>query len=87
MGRYNVKFKDSLRKDLKKINKADIPRLLERINDLGDNPYPRGYKKLKGENLCRVRLGSYRVVYEVFDNELIVSVVKVGHRKGIYKKR
>jgi len=59
--------------------------LLE-IQKLGDDPQPAQSKKLKGEDLYRIRIGVYRVIYEIIDDRLIITVVKVGHRKDIYRK-
>jgi mRNA interferase RelE/StbE len=51
---------------------------------LGENPRPVGYKKLKGRNGYRIRTGNYRIIYDIFDTELVVDVITLGHRKSIY---
>jgi mRNA interferase RelE/StbE len=68
-----------------KLDKKIIPVIKASISDLADNPRPYGYKKLKGEDAYRIRVGNYRVIYEIEDDKIIVIVVSVGHRKDIYK--
>ncbi len=83
---YKVFFKKSVEKDLKKIPKQYILKILEKIEGLKINPRPDGSEKLTGQDRYRIRQGTYRIVYSVQDNELTVWVVRVGHRKEIYKK-
>jgi mRNA interferase RelE/StbE len=52
---------------------------------LAINPRPQGYKKLKGRDSYRIRIGDYRVLYDIFDNKLIIDVITLGHRKDIYE--
>jgi mRNA interferase RelE/StbE len=68
-----------------KLDKKIIPIIKLAIADLTDNPRPYGYKKLKGEDAYRIRVGDYRIIYEIDDGKIIVTVVSVGHRKDIYK--
>jgi mRNA interferase RelE/StbE len=84
MARYKIEFKRSVYTDLKPIPKADIKRILERIDSLADNPRGVGCEKLSGQERYRVRQGVYRIVYEIADEKLIVMVVKVGHRGQVY---
>jgi len=74
-----------LKKDLVRIPKADLRRIVEVIRSLGDNPRAPGAKKLSGQECYRVRQGDYRVVYSIQDAERSVWVVKVGHRKDVYR--
>ena len=85
MAEYEILFKESVWKDLKKVPKNDLKRILSRVEKLGDDPRPIGCEKLTGEELYRVRQGNYRIVYSIQDNELTVWVIKVGHRKDIYR--
>ena len=86
MASYELVFKKSVAKDLRSIPKTDIARILKRIETLRDDPRGEGCVKLSAQERYRVRLGVYRVVYEIRDNELVVVVVKVGHRSAIYKR-
>jgi mRNA interferase RelE/StbE len=73
-------------KQLKKIPSELQERIQIKIDDLATEPRPNGVKKLKGkENAYRIRIGDYRVIYDIFDDLLVVNVVEVGHRKNIYK--
>ena len=85
MGRFEVIFKQSVAKDLRQIPKKDVTRILNRIKALSIEPRPPGVEKLSGQNKYRVRQGAYRILYEVRNNELIVVVVKIGHRQDVYK--
>jgi mRNA interferase RelE/StbE len=85
MAEYEILFKESVLKDLKKIPKNDLEKILSRIEKLGDDPRSMGCEKLTGEELYRIRQGNYRIVYSIQDNELTVWVIKVGHRKDVYR--
>lgn len=85
MAKYKITFKKSVAKDLRNIPKADIARILKKIDVLADNPRGEGCVKLSARERYRVRQGLYRVIYEIRDEVLIVVVVKVGHRSAIYK--
>jgi len=85
MAAYNIFFKDSVRKDLDVIAKGDLQRIMERIGRLAVDPRPVGSEKLSGQEKYRVRQGNYRIVYSIQENELTVWVVKVGHRREVYR--
>jgi len=72
-------------KQIAKLDKKIIPVVKEAIAGLASDPRPFGYKKLKGEEAYRIRIGDYRIIYEIEDDKIIVTVVSVGHRKDIYK--
>jgi mRNA interferase RelE/StbE len=86
MVQYKVFFKKSVEKDLKTIPKRDLSKILEKIESLQVDPRPVGSEKLTGHERYRIRQGNYRIVYSIQDYELTVWVVKVGHRRDIYKK-
>jgi len=85
MGRYRLLVKKSVARDLRAIPKKDVRRILKRIETLTVNPRPNGCEKLTDQERYRVRQGSYRIIYEVQDDALVVVVVKVGHRKNVYR--
>jgi mRNA interferase RelE/StbE len=85
MAAYKVLFKKSVEKDFSGIPRADVQRLLHRIKALEKNPRPPGCEKLTGQERYRLRQGAYRIVYSIQDDELTVWVVKVGHRKDVYR--
>jgi len=84
MERYEIRFLPSVRKDLRGIPKATVRRILRKIDQLAENPRPPDSKKLTGRSLFRIRVGPYRIVFEVNDNEVVVVIVKVGHRRDVY---
>ena len=85
MASYELLFKQSVAKDLRPIPKKDVARILQRIESLRNDPRPPGSEKLSGRERYRIRQGAYRIIYEVKDETLIVTVVKVGHQKRVYK--
>jgi mRNA interferase RelE/StbE len=86
MAHYDLRFKPSVAKDLRGIPRSDVQRILGRIEALRDDPRPPGSEKLSGQERYRVRQGRYRILYTVADAELIVDVVKVGHRRDVYRE-
>ncbi len=87
MANYKLVFRKSVSKDFRSIPKKDVARILQRLEWLQENPRPADSEKLSGQERYRIRQGVYRVVYEVQDELLVVTVVKVGHRKHVYKRR
>lgn len=85
MARYEVRFRKSVSKDLDPIPKRDVQRIIEAIDTLGDNPRPPQSRKLSGPEKYRLRCGVYRILYEIQDDVLVVCVVKIGHRKDVYR--
>jgi mRNA interferase RelE/StbE len=85
MANYEIQFKKSVAKDLRSIPKNDVREILERIDALAANPRGEGCIKLSGQERYRTRQGVYRIIYEVKDAEIVVVVVKVGHRSQVYK--
>jgi mRNA interferase RelE/StbE len=86
MASYEIVFRKSVAKDLRGFPKEDVRRVLERIRSLADNPRPTGCEKLSGLERYRLRQGSYRIVYAIEDARLVVLVVKVGHRRDVYRR-
>ena len=85
MEKFKVTFKKSVAKDLRIIPNADIKRILKKIDSLCENPRAEGCVKLSAQERYRVRQGLYRIIYEIRDKELVIHVVKIGHRSGVYK--
>jgi mRNA interferase RelE/StbE len=85
MARYDLVFKKSVAKDLRALQKQDIKRIMHRILSLADDPRPAGCERLSSQERYRVRQGVFRVIYEINDGRLIVLVVKVGHRREVYR--
>ena len=85
MESYEITFKKSVAKDLKKLPKKDVSKILEVIQSLSVNPRPPQVKKLSGQERYRMRKGNYRILYTIEDAKLLITVVKVGHRREIYR--
>ncbi|WP_221248994.1 type II toxin-antitoxin system RelE family toxin [Desulfuromonas versatilis] len=85
MASYKLVFKKSVAKDLRSIPKPDLDRILKCFESLAQNPRPLGCEKLSGQERYRLRQGVYRILYEIRDEELVVTVVKVGHRREVYR--
>ena len=87
MASYNVEVSKSVRKkDLPAIPKSDVVKIVKRIEGLADNPFPEGAIRLKSREEWRIRQGDYRILYVVEHDIVTVFVVKVGHRREIYRK-
>lgn len=86
MPRYSVLIKPSAVKEIESIGtKPDRRRIIAQITGLADDPRPLGCEKLSGQDKYRVRQGKYRIVYSIEDRDLVIYVVKVGHRKDVYR--
>lgn len=86
MERYRLVFRRSVSRDLKRLPARDVARILERIDRVAEDPRGPGCEKLSGDTRYRARLGIYRILYEIKDDMLIVTIVKVGHRQDIYRR-
>jgi len=87
MGKFRLIFRQSVARDLRDMPRKDVVRILKRIVALSDDPRAPGCEKLSGQERYRVRQGVYRIIYEIEDEVLAVVVVKVGHRRDIYRGR
>lgn len=87
MGLFKIDSKGSLGHDLKRIDKQYIPRILDAIEGLAENPFPVQSKKMKGsESSYRLRVGDYRVIYQVDTENKVVTIYHARHRKEVYKR-
>ena len=85
MAVFEILFKESVWKDLRKVPKIHLKKILSRIEKLKDEPRPIGCEKLTSQELYRVRQGKYRIIYSIQDNEWTIWVIKVGHRSSVYR--
>lgn len=84
---YQVQLTPAAKRQIRKLDPATKKRILEALEKLAAEPRPSGVVKLTGEeNFYRIRVGTYRVIYDVRDKELTVLVVKVGPRRDVYRK-
>ncbi len=86
MGRYKLVFRKSVERDLRRIPTSDVRRILAAIDPLSEDPRPVLSEKLSGQEKYRLRVGHYRIIYEIRDADVIVAIVKIGHRKDVYRR-
>ena len=87
MASFSLQWRSSTKKDLRKLPAREVQRVVAEVEMLAANPFPHGSEKLAGtEHTHRIRVGDYRVVYEVFAESKIVEVQRVRHRKDVYRK-
>ena len=85
--KYSVEFRPAVLKSMKRFPKRELRRIKKKIDNLAENLPDPATTKMKGNNTFhRIRVGDYRIVYEIHEDRLIILVVKVGHRKDVYKK-
>ncbi len=82
---YSLRIKESAAKALARINKPERERIIQRIDQLRDNPVAGSVLKGEFSGLRRIRIGSFRVVYEVRERELVILVIRIGHRRDVYR--
>ena len=82
---YQVVIEKQVQKQLTKIHSVDYNKVVEALQGLANNPRPHGFKKLKGRAGYRIRVGDYRIIYNINDNILTVFVLTVGNRRDVYK--
>lgn len=85
MDSYSIELTKSAEKELRRIDGRYIPGIFSAVEDLAKEPRPAGCKKLSGSvHTYRIRIGTYRVIYDIQESRLLVLVIKIGHRKDVY---
>jgi mRNA interferase RelE/StbE len=82
---YSVTFRASASKELRKLPIAARKQVSELVDSLAHDPRPRGVKKMVGAGAWRIRIGDYRVVYSIMDQQLVVEIIKIGNRREVYR--
>jgi mRNA interferase RelE/StbE len=86
MDSYQIEWRNSTRKDWRRISTQEVLRIIEAVEGLAENPFPQGCAKLSAsDHAYRIRFGNYRVIYEVLNHVLMIEVIKIGHRKDVYR--
>jgi len=86
MDSYQIEIKPSASRELEKLPQQIIPRIVTAIKELAENPYPPGVKKLTGfDRTYRIRVGDYRVLYTIYENRLVIEIIRVRHCKDAYR--
>jgi len=82
---YSIRFKSSVKKDLRSIPKQDVLRILTALKSLTEDPRPSNSKPLTGRDAWRLRVGKYRAIYTINDKEIVIEIIKIAHRKNVYR--
>ena len=85
MAGYRITIKKSAAKELEAVPRKDLRKIIMRIRSLAQNPRPHGSQKLSGQEQYRIRQGDYRIVYFIEDDEQLVDIIKIGHRREVYR--
>ena len=84
---FEIQWRSSTRKDLRSLPRHEVARVVSAVADLASNPQPHGSQKLSGsERIYRIRVGDYRVIYEVFADSRVIEIQRVRHRKNVYRE-
>ena len=86
MTSFEIRWKTSAKKELKKLEPSVIEKIITAVEKLLETPYPQGVRKIQGaEHTYRIRIGDYRVIYSIYANVLLIEIIKIGHRKEVYR--
>ena len=85
MANYDLRIKPSAVKELEALQAKDRRRIVNKIQDLASEPHPPGCEKLSGKDRYRIRQGVFRILYEIQEREVTVTIVKIGHRRDVYR--
>lgn len=86
MGSYRLEWRPATKKDLRGLPQQDVRRIVEAVEQLAENPFPHGCTKLSGsDHAYRIRIGDYRVVYEISKGILLVTIIRIAHRRDVYR--
>ena len=83
---YSIEFTNDAKRALKRLDKPVRLRVIEAIQALADTPRPPGVKALTNSSFLRIRVGDWRIVYEVHDGRLVILVITIGHRGSVYRR-
>lgn len=82
---YNIRFKSPVKKDLRSLPKQDVLRILNALEHLTEDPRPINSKPLTGRDAWRIRVGQYRAIYTINEQEIVIEIIKIAHRKNVYR--
>lgn len=85
MANYKVEIKNSAQKEISKLDKKIVSKVMEKLDILEKTPFSSGYKKLVARSGYRIRVGDYRIIYDVIEDQNLVIISRVAHRKDVYK--
>ncbi len=82
---YRIELRRKALRSLDKLPKGDFTAIIEAVKNLADSPRPKGVEKIKSAGLWRIRYGDYRIVYSIDDDNKIIIILRIGHRREIYR--
>lgn len=82
---YDIELRRQVQRSLDKLPAKDFGRVIEDIKQLAETPRPKGVEKIKNSGLWRIRRGDYRIVYSIDDSEQLITILRIGHRREIYR--
>lgn len=82
---YEIEYAKSTKKDFRKLSSIDRARIVKAIDKLADTPRPAAALLMKGTNAWRLRVGNHRVIYDIYDDRLVILVLEIGHRREVYR--
>jgi mRNA interferase RelE/StbE len=86
MAIYQIEWKKSALRELKRLDRKIVPRIISTVESLSKNPFPSGVRKLQGaDNTYRVRVGEYCIIYEILEVRIVIVILRVRHRKDAYR--
>ena len=86
MDTYKIEWKASALKELKRLDRKIIPRIVSVVESLAIEPFPPGVRKLQGaQKTYRIRSGNYRIIYEVIHERIVIVIIRIRHRKDVYR--
>jgi mRNA interferase RelE/StbE len=83
---YRIELRRKVQRSLDKLPKRDFDAIIDTVKNLANSPRPKGVEKIKSTGLWRIRQGNYRVVYSIDDKQQIVTIVRIGHRREVYRE-
>ncbi len=88
MESFLIEWRKSTKKDLRRIAPIEVRKIVETVEALADDPHPHGCTKMQGSDCAyRIRIGDYRVIYEVYEDRVVIEVVRGSHRRDVYRKK
>ncbi len=85
---FRIEWRKSTKKDLRRIAPVEVRKIVDAVKALAEDPHPHGCTKMQGSDCAyRIRIGDYRVIYEVYEHRVVIEVVRVSHRREVYRKK
>ena len=88
MASFQIEWRKSTKKDLRRIAVVEVRKIVAAVSALAQDPWPHGCTKMQGSDCAyRIRVGDYRVIYEIYEDRVIIEIIRVRHRRDVYRKK